>query len=305
MSVSRERLGQLFILVGPGGVGKNALMNELIQEMNDLRQLPTATTRPIRPGEKEGREHQFVNLSTFEKMIAEGALIEYQEVHPGKFYGVPRATVEQAIAERQGLIADIEVLGTKIIRSQYPHNSVSIFIAPPSIASLEQRLRGRQASPEDIRDRINRLPMEMLYAPLSDHLIVNDDFDAALNDMHSIVDAVRSGRDVATDHIPTQHYEAQVTIKHADEILYTDVGDTVLKSSFQRQSSSQVVTQLLEDALNIDVDQAYLQYVRTGHHSALEIHYDADNHDYRVTYHYTYIMPVKSTPAGFTWRKQN
>ena len=304
MSVSKERLGQLFILVGPGGVGKNALMNELIKETDDLWQLPTATTRPIRAGEQEGREHQFVSLDVFQKMIAEDELIEYQEVHPGKFYGVPRNTVETAIAEQQDMIADIEVLGTKIIRAQYPQNSIAIFIAPPSIMSLQERLQKRQASAEDIRDRINRLPMEMLYAPLVDYLIVNDDFDAALNDMRCIVDAVRYGSDVATDHIPKQQYFVHVDVLHDDEVLQPAPPSGIFSRQFADMAPVLAVTQLIDGILSTSIDQQHLQYARTDDQSPVGITYDPNEHTYQVTYHYSYTLPEKSTIPGFTWIKR-
>lgn len=299
MNVSKERLGQLFILVGPGGVGKNALMNELIKKTDDLWQLPTATTRPIRPGEKEGREHQFVSLEAFRQMIDAGALIEYQEVHPGKYYGVPKQTVETAIAERQDMIADIEVLGTKIIRERYPQNSVSIFIAPPSMHVIQERLLSRNASEEDMQDRMNRLPMEMLYAPFADHLIVNDDFDAALNDMERIVSAVREGQTVNSDHMPDVRFVVSVSIICEDSQLVPDSATAVLEQSFDRAEPAHAARDLVKKLIGDPFDASYLTYGNAA--SKCELDYQLNAGLYQVTYHYTYTLTEKHPIEGYRW----
>jgi guanylate kinase len=147
--VSKERLGILYILVGPGGVGKNALLNAVMDQLTDLRQLATATTRPPRENEQDGVHHLFVDLATFQQMIEDDALLEYQEVHPGKYYGVPRAIVEQAIVTRQDLIADIEYKGAAIIQKTYPQNTVAVFIAPPTYGDLVEQI-GRASCRERV-----------------------------------------------------------------------------------------------------------------------------------------------------------
>ncbi len=119
-----EHWGLLFVIVGPAGVGKNALMNSVLDRVSDLRQLPTATTRGIRPDEQAGREHLFVSVGEFQRMIADNELLENQEVH-GNFYGVPRLTVEQAIAQEHDLIADIDVLGATALHNNFPDHTVT------------------------------------------------------------------------------------------------------------------------------------------------------------------------------------
>ncbi|NWG17057.1 MAG: guanylate kinase [Chloroflexi bacterium] len=193
VTISQRRQGLLFVLVGPAGVGKNEIMKQVLPRIGNLRQLPTATTRPIRASELHGREHLFVSRLEFQKLIETNALIEWQTVHD-ELYGMPRATVEQAIANEEDLIADIEVLGATYLRSLYPDNSVLIFIQPPSLDELNKRMAKRGESPEQIAKRLRRVDMEMQYAPLCDYLITNEKLDEASEILYAIVLAERSHR---------------------------------------------------------------------------------------------------------------
>src|SRR5207253_8589286 len=135
--------GVLFVLVGPAGVGKNTIMAGAMSQIPQLSQLPTATTRPKRYTEQHGREHLFISLDEFREMIAKDALIEFQEVYPGKFYGTPRRTMQEALDARKALVADIEVVGASKLKEAFQDRVVRIFIAPPSLDDLEKRLRKR------------------------------------------------------------------------------------------------------------------------------------------------------------------
>lgn len=200
MTTPQAQQGLLFILVGPGGGGKNTLINMVLEQVDNLRQLPTATTRVPRPHEIDGVHHQFVSLEDFQRMIAYGELIEYQEVHKNRYYGVPRATVENAIAAGQDLIADIEVLGASIIRSEYPNNAVLIFVTVPGeteeevLAQLRQRMEDRNETPEEIEKRLKRVRLELPYAATCDYLIINDDMWHAADELRSIIGAENSRR---------------------------------------------------------------------------------------------------------------
>jgi guanylate kinase len=189
MSVLSIQAGLLFVIVGPAGVGKNALMEEALRREANLRQLATATTRPRRPKEEEGRERLFLDVEQFQQMIDRGALLEWQEVHRSEFYGVPRQPVEEAFAAGQHLIADIDVLGATFIRSLYPQNVILIFVQPPSLEALERRMQARGETDEDIRTRLNRVAMEMTYLPLADFAVVNDDFEQAAASFCAIIAA--------------------------------------------------------------------------------------------------------------------
>lgn len=189
--------GILFVLVGPTGAGKNALMNVVLQQVSRLRQLPTATTRDKRSYEEQGREHLFVSREEFEQMIEEDALVEWQPVHHNHLYGTPRATLEKAFAAEDDLIADIDVKGAEQLHNTYPDNTILIFIQPPSVDELTKRIQGRgEETQAEIEERLRRVPMEMAFAPQCDYLITNDNKDAASATLHAIVLAEFSRRDM-------------------------------------------------------------------------------------------------------------
>lgn len=192
---SQRRLGLLFVLVGPPGVGKNTLMNAVIARFGDLKQLPTATTRPPRPSEQQGREHLFVNHEEFERMHQANALIESQEVH-GEWYGMPKAKVEEAIHNEQDLIADIDVKGATLLRVIYPDNAILIFIQPASTEDLRIQMQTRGETEAEIEKRMRRVEMEMQYAPLCDYLITNENgnIEKARESLYGIILAERSHR---------------------------------------------------------------------------------------------------------------
>lgn len=190
-----RRWGLLFVLIGPPGAGKNALMNEVLKRQARLRQLPTATTRGKRPNEMQGREHLFVSPEEFQRMSDNNELVESQPVHK-HMYGTPRATLENAFAAEVDLIADIDVIGATHLHTAYPDNTVLIFIRPPSVEVLAQRMEERGETAEEIDLRLQRVAMEMEHAPLCDYLITNDDFEDATAMLNGIVLAEFSRRDM-------------------------------------------------------------------------------------------------------------
>lgn len=194
MTHSNKRSGILFTLVGPGGAGKNALINAVLQRTDHLRQLATATTRPMRPQEQPGREHMFLSEAEFRKMIDETRLIEWQEVHPGRYYGTPRLPVEKAIANGEDLIADIDVAGAVRLHDIYPDNTVMIFVAPPSLQQLEVRMRERGDSTDQIAERMQRVAMEMDFQNQCDYVIVNSNLDNATKELEHIIAVERAKR---------------------------------------------------------------------------------------------------------------
>jgi guanylate kinase len=191
VTVSTKYPGLVFTLVGPGGAGKNALMNAVLGRIADLRQLPTATTRPIRPMETDGREHLFVTTEEFHRMARDNELLEWQEVHPGRFYGIPRSTVENALHNGEYLIADIEIIGADILRRTFPANIILIFIAPPSMQILEDRMRARGENEEEITKRMNRAQIEMPFKEKCDYVIINDEMESAVDQLYDIILKVR------------------------------------------------------------------------------------------------------------------
>jgi guanylate kinase len=192
--------GRLYVLVGPGGVGKNALLKVALERVENLSQLATATTRPPRDGEQHGKQRLFVTHAEFRRMLADGELVEHEEVHSGDFYGVPRSSIEMPISSGCDLIADIDMHGASTLRRLYPHNVVLIAIIPPGetmpamLTVLRERLDARDASDEQSRKRLERAPEELLFAAHCDYLVVNDKFEQAVDMLRSIILAERSRR---------------------------------------------------------------------------------------------------------------
>ncbi len=181
--------GLLFVLVGPAGVGKNSIMQVVLDRVETLSQMPTATTRPMRITEQQGREHWFISLDTFQQMIAAQSLVEYQEVYPGKFYGTPRPQIEQALrVDHRLLIADIDVIGATKLRDAFAEHVILIFIEPPSLQTLNERLRARgHMSEEEIQTRLARAPLELQFASQCDYRVVNSDLTQSVQTVTGIV----------------------------------------------------------------------------------------------------------------------
>jgi guanylate kinase len=181
--------GALFVLVGPSAVGKNTIMVNVMAKRPQLSQLPTMTTRAIRPNEQPGREHFFITLDEFRELVANGSLIEHQEVYPGKFYGTPRQQTQGAFDNQRTLIADIEVLGAGKLKEAFPDRVILIFIAPPGVSDLEKRLRARGGvSEEEIARRLERASFELSFSEKCDYRVVNDSLEQSVSAVVDIVD---------------------------------------------------------------------------------------------------------------------
>jgi len=181
-------------MIGPGGAGKNAIMKAVMAAFPAIQQLATATTRPMRANEKQGREHLFVNERQFRRMISNNELLEHQEVTPGKFYGIPRQTVMEALTAGAARIADIEVLGAIELVAAYPKNIVQVFVTVPGansaeqLAVLEERMRGRADKTTDIAQRLARArTLELPYQTRCDYVVVNDDLTKAIKTTAAII----------------------------------------------------------------------------------------------------------------------
>lgn len=193
--------GLLFVMVGPGGAGKNTLMKAALASMDDLNDLVTATTRERRPGEIDGVDYLFLSDEQFRQMIANDALVEHQEVTPGNFYGVPRATVDQSLEQGRDIIADIEVLGARILKESYPADTVLVFVTVPGdneteiLANLRTRMEDRNDSEDVIQERLSRAKiLELPFQSECDHTIVNSDREEAAAELLSIIRQERVAR---------------------------------------------------------------------------------------------------------------
>ncbi len=173
------QVGKLIVLTGPSGVGKGTLLRSLLQRHPELYLSVSATTRQPRPGEIDGKHYYFVSRDKFEQMVSEGELLEWAE-YAGNYYGTPRTPVERQIQLGQSVILEIEVVGARKIHHTFP-TALRLFVLPPSLAELEQRIRGRgQDSEEAIARRLSRAKAEIEAANEFDVQIVNDDMDQAL-----------------------------------------------------------------------------------------------------------------------------
>ena len=288
----KERLATLFILVGPGGVGKNALMAEILKLSDKLKQLATATTRSPRAGEKDGIHHLFVTEPEFRQMIKDNELLEYQEVHPGKFYGVPRSMINKAIENRQDLIADIEFKGAAIIQDEYSDNSVSIFIAPPSVDALEQRMIDRKDNSKDIQDRLNRMSVEMLYAPNCDYVIVNDHFDTALAELSDVIRLERGEASMMNATLHEVSYQAHIVLRCGE--YHKELSCTISQGNLPMD----VVLQLIADQTDQQTNPSSLSYTHPNGDLPVEIL--LTERQYKITYHFIYDLPAMfDAPEGW------
>lgn len=178
--------GTLFIISAPSGAGKTSLVRRLTSEVDNLVVSISHTTRQQRPGDVNGSDYFFVTVVEFEKMIRESAFIEYAKVFDN-YYGTAKRTVEEALVNGKDIILEIDWQGAQQIRQMLPE-SLSIFILPPSKQMLEDRLRNRgQDSEETIARRMRDAVTEMSHYNEYDYLIVNDEFEKAVEQLKAII----------------------------------------------------------------------------------------------------------------------
>ena len=182
--------GILFIVSAPSGAGKTSLLRALLERDPQLRLSVSHTTRPMRPGERDGVDYHFVDVDTFQKLVAEGAFIEHAQVFDN-YYGTAEQAVRDQLAAGHDVVVEIDWQGARQVRARFP-DAVSIFIAPPSIEALRERLGARgQDSEEVIARRMRDARAELSHYPEYDYLVINDDFDTALEQLGQVVGAER------------------------------------------------------------------------------------------------------------------
>jgi guanylate kinase len=195
MSSSRRR-GLLIILSSPSGAGKSTLSRRLLELDPEVRFSVSATTRPPRPGEREGDDYFFKSRREFEAMAEAGEMLEHAEVF-GNLYGTPRAPVEAAIARGEDVLFDVDWQGGQQIRNSSLRDAVvSIFILPPSMAELESRLRARgQDTPEVVEARMQKSRDEISHWAEYDYVLVNANLRQCEEELRAIIAAERLRRD--------------------------------------------------------------------------------------------------------------
>jgi guanylate kinase len=178
--------GLLVIVSSPSGAGKTTLCNRLTRDFTELRFSVSYTTRRPRTGEREGVHYHFVDGPTFERMAAAGDFAEWAHVH-GNRYGTPRAAVAEALEGGHDVLFDIDWQGGEQLRGRFPEDAVMIWVLPPSLRVLEQRLRGRATDePAVIDRRLETAKLELEHYESYDYLVVNDDLESAYLSVKSI-----------------------------------------------------------------------------------------------------------------------
>ncbi|MCG6204108.1 guanylate kinase [Rhodopseudomonas sp. HC1] len=190
-----ERRGLMFVLSSPSGAGKTTLSRQLVKETVGLQMSVSATTRPMRPGEVDGRDYYFVDRAKFDAMVAAGEFLEWANVFDN-CYGTPRAPVDAALAAGRDVLFDIDWQGTQQLRSHAPNDVVSVFVLPPSVQALEHRLHTRaQDSDAVIHSRMKKAGDEMSHYDAYDYIVVNDNIGVAFESVKAILRAEQLKRE--------------------------------------------------------------------------------------------------------------
>jgi len=190
-----KRRGLMLVLSSPSGAGKTTISRALLERDDNLSLSISATTRPMRPGEKEGVHYHFTNQARFDRMVAEGALLEHAKVF-GNSYGTPRAPVETSLTDGRDVLFDIDWQGTQQLAERARKDLVAVFILPPSTEELERRLHTRaQDSDAEVVKRMAKAADEMSHWAEYDYIIVNTDIDASVRRVQAILEAERLRRE--------------------------------------------------------------------------------------------------------------
>ena len=193
-----QRRGFMLVLSSPSGAGKTTIARALLAGDHDLTLSVSATTRPPRPGEVEGRDYRFLDPGVFDRMVIEGAFLEHARVFDFN-YGTPKAPVEEALAKGSDVLFDVDWQGARQLKDNAGADVVSVFVLPPSVEELERRLHARaQDSERVVRKRMAGAVKEMSHWAEYDYVIVNADMDRSVALARSILAAERLRRDRQT-----------------------------------------------------------------------------------------------------------
>jgi len=180
--------GKLVVISAPSGAGKSTIAREIMARHPAMGFSVSATTRPPRAGEQEGREYYFLTKEEFRRRAEAGEFVEWEEIY-GNYYGTLKAEVDRKLAAGHQLLFDVDVKGGLSIRAAYPQ-ALLIFIRPPSLEALAARLRGRRTEDDrTVARRLERVPLEMEMGTAFDRQVVNDDLGRAIAEVDTIVNS--------------------------------------------------------------------------------------------------------------------
>lgn len=179
---------KLIIISAASGTGKSTLINRLLQKDLGLEFSISVTSRLPRGKEQNGVEYYFISSGEFKNKIEHNELVEYVEVYKDVFYGTLRSEIDRITAKGHHVVFDLDVLGALKLKEQFGENALSIFIQPPSIEVLENRLRTRATDTDEvIKTRLERAEYELTFAEKFDTIVVNDDLDQAENELYQLI----------------------------------------------------------------------------------------------------------------------
>jgi guanylate kinase len=179
---------KIIVFTAPSGSGKTTIARRVMESLPGVRFSVSATTRPPRDGEKEGVDYYFVSADRFRQLISDNAFLEFEEVYPDRFYGTLESEVSRR-AEDGPLLLDVDVKGAVNVKARYGDEALTLFIRPPSIDVLEERLRARGTETDaSLRTRLQRAREELTYEPHFDTVIVNDDLEMAISETFAAIE---------------------------------------------------------------------------------------------------------------------
>jgi guanylate kinase len=186
-------VARVFVITGPSGVGKGTLIRGLMERLGQLQLSVSATTRPARAGEQDGVDYHFLTTEEFERRVQAGDFVEHAD-YAGRSYGTLRSELDERMCAGMPVVLEIEVQGARQVRSTVP-DAVQVFIAPPSLEVLRERLIGRDTDhPEEVERRLQVATRELTAQPEFEHVVVNDRLEDALEHLTDIV-ALHLGSD--------------------------------------------------------------------------------------------------------------
>ncbi len=191
--------GKLIVISAPSGSGKSTIAAAIMRKFPSLMFSVSATTRPKRSGETNGKEYFFLSREEFQERVKQGDLVEWEEIY-GDFYGTLRSEIDKTLAAGRVMLFDVDVKGALSIKRAYP-DAVLIFVKPPSFQELKERLQNRKTENEaTLARRLERVPMELELGERCDYQIVNDDLPRAIDEVERIVKEHTQLDSIHTEH---------------------------------------------------------------------------------------------------------